>query len=171
MRRKPLFFIFFLLAVFALGSVLLLSNKINHPTPSIQKTLPSSIQQDSVVTSFPEILPPLYSGIVWNKPNVGSFRSFTNQSSQPNPSDITTLGQNADQFYYVISQPIHAQVRQSIVTYYEQWFVQYQWKEDVIADGPTGSTIGFIKNNNRFLVNFSYLPQNTAQYTVSIEHN
>ena len=154
------------LSYFVLGK----TNVLTQPTKKTV-SVPSASLPTPPEAPVPEVLPSLYADVSWRAPNTGSVTIFTGYTLTPDSSIITALGQRADKFYYIISQPLDAAKRKSIVTYYETWFGRQGWKEDIMADGPIGSEIGFIKNGNRFLINFSYLPHNTAFYTVTIEHN
>ena len=159
-----------LLVLFIIVSSLLFSYFL------LGKTNVLPVQQQKITVSvsptpISEALPPLYSGVVWGKPNTGFTTMLTGHVSTPDASAITTLGQRADTFYYIISQPFETSKRQSLFDYYEQWFAQHGWKEDIMADGPTGSEIGFLKKGNRFLVTLLYPPHNTSLFTATIEHN
>lgn len=166
-----------LLYVLLISVVVLVINSKRMKQETLQKVSSQTVVKNTVDTSGE--WPQLYSGITWNKPNVGFVNAYlvdpqkdviVNQI-RPEKSDITQFGQKAEKFSYTIAPAISSSELNNTVSYYENWFKSHGWNEDIFASGPTGEEYGFIMNGERFLLSVHYVKSDLSEYAVIVEHN
>lgn len=132
---------------------------------SVSPTSPVMTPTVTGVTSMPnEEFPPLYTGVLWEKPNTGG--NYT-----PNTSEIKKLGQDVTHYYYAIAENVSQKDASSLLGYYEKWFMDRTWTEDIVAGGLGNGTEGFLKSGKRFLISTEATSRSASTFRVIVEHN